>query len=406
MIVLALLGGCTASSPSTTAAISGSTSSAPSTTSVATTTTEPTTTTTTIATTAATDEWSEAPPHPIAGRTFPAIVWTGSEYIVWGGEKPSEGVWHNTGAAFDPLNGTWRDLARSPLAPRSEHVAVWTGTEVIICCGRQQEVGAPAGAYDPATDSWRLIPPPPISPSFAEAVWTGNEMIVFGGVGPGGCCNQRGAAAYNPTIGTWRTLADLPYGLERNADAVLGDGVIYAWPRAGFDESDLMPLAYDIDNDVWQILTVPSELDLPLSPSLVWTGNELLAWGLADEFDEDDGLGVAFEPSTGMWRSLPLTPLAPTSSSDGSEASQSAVWTGQRMILWTGWIGSEWDDPITPVLVYDPTANSWSQLEPAPVPGRGSWRVPLIWTGTRLMVYLPAEDTVLVYAPEATLPPG
>ncbi|MEX0827175.1 MAG: PQQ-binding-like beta-propeller repeat protein [Acidimicrobiia bacterium] len=349
--------------------------------------------------------WSEAPGHTVAGRTFPTTVWTGSEYIVWGGEKPSDD-WHTTGAAFSPSVGRWRDLAPSPLAPRSQHAAVWTGTEVLICCGRQVGPGASAGAYQPATDAWRTIPQPPISPSFAEAVWTGSEMIVFGGVSRLGAGNLRGAAAYNPATGTWRTLADLPYGIEREAEAVLAGGVIYAWPSAGRPDDATAPLAYHIGNDTWQVLAVPSELALPLSPSLVWTGSELIAWGLAHDFGESFGVGVAFEPTTETWRSLPPTPLPATSGSDGSQGSQGAVWTGTQMIVWTGWIGSEWDDPTTAILAYDPVADSWSPLEPAPVRGAGLWQNPLIWTGTQLVVRLPVEDTVLVYTPEAMPPLG
>src|SRR5918995_148197 len=43
--------------------------------------------------------WSVAADHPVVGRVFPIVVWTGSEVIVWGGEKPSEGAWHADGAA-------------------------------------------------------------------------------------------------------------------------------------------------------------------------------------------------------------------------------------------------------------------------------------------------------------------
>ena len=48
-------------------------------------------------------------------------------------------------------------------------------------------------AYDPATDSRRLLPPGPLSARDRHAaLWTGEEMIIAGGF-PG-----RGAAAYRP----------------------------------------------------------------------------------------------------------------------------------------------------------------------------------------------------------------
>ena len=62
--------------------------------------------------------------------------------------------------------------------------AVWTGTEMIIWGGVFDTTGASAGGrYNPATDSW--TPTSTINaPSGREdhtAVWTGTEMIVWGG---------------------------------------------------------------------------------------------------------------------------------------------------------------------------------------------------------------------------------
>jgi hypothetical protein len=89
-------------------------------------------------------------------------------------------------------------------------------------------------------------------------------MMVFGGVSQGGLRNLSDAAAYNPVTKTWRSLADLPYGLEREAEAVLGDGVVYAWPSwFGHAEATPAPLAYDLDTDSWQPLLTPEGLDTP-----------------------------------------------------------------------------------------------------------------------------------------------
>lgn len=80
--------------------------------------------------------WTTAPEHPVEGRGFPSLVWTGDEVIIWGGEDPNKTSWHATGAALDQDELRWRELADSPLAPRDGHVGVWTGSDMIICCGR------------------------------------------------------------------------------------------------------------------------------------------------------------------------------------------------------------------------------------------------------------------------------
>lgn len=334
--------------------------------------------------------------HRVVGRVFPIVVWTGNEVVVWGGEKPSEGAWHADGAAFNSATGTWRELADSPLAARSEHVAVWTGEEILICCGRIVGGGTAAGAYDPETDQWREISPPPISSAFAEAVWTGEEMLVFGGVGGGGASNLVGAAAYEPGTDSWRRLADLPYGLERTADAVYGDGV-FAWPSGfGRPPPEPLPLSYDIESDTWSPLPpLPPEMT-PVTPNLVWTGEQLIAWGLAPGHDEAHGLGVAFRPDTGEWKMLPSAPLEPTDWWEGTEASQTIAWTGAEMVVWAGYVGTSGDDPFTHVVVYDPSQDSWRELEPAPIPAQGLWHEPIIWTGAQLITY---TDPMLSYTP-------
>lgn len=357
-----------------------------------------TTTTTTSATTTTlltSETWDLVADHPVVGRTFPVVVWTGTEVVVWGGEEPSEGAWHADGAAFNPATGVWRDLAESPLSPRSEHVAVWTGEEVIICCGRIVGGGAPAAAYNPEADQWREIPAAPgFSPAFAEAVWTGEEMLVFGGVGGGGTTNLVAAAAYNPATDSWRRLADLPYGLERTADATIGDGSVYAWPSTA--ESTEGPLAYDIASDQWRRLPDPPT-PAPSSPSVVWTGSLLFAYGAGSHSEGDAvGIGVTFDPDDRTWTVARPAPLEPTGFYEGRDASQKAVWADGEVYIWTGWVGTDWDEPITRVVAYDPFADSWRELEPAPVPAQGLWHAPIIWTGSQLITY---TDPMLIHNP-------
>lgn len=375
-----------------------STPAAPTTTSSVTTTSGPTTTISTNTSASpvqASGPWSVVADHRVVGRVFPVVVWTGSEVVVWGGEKPSEGAWHADGAAFNPATGTWRELADTPLAPRSEHVAVWTEEEILVCCGRIVGAGASAGAYDPEEDQWRDISAPPISPAFAEAIWTGEEMLVFGGVGGGGTSNLVGAAAYNPVTDTWRRLADLPYGLERTADATIGNGVVYAWPSQS-QGSTKMPLAYDIASDEWLTLPNPPTPD-PSSPSLVWMGDMLFAYGAgSDPGGNAIGIGVTFDPLGRTWRLAQHTPLEPVSPSEGTDASQKAVRVEGEVYIWTGWVGTDWEEPITRVVAYDPSQDSWRELEPAPIPAQGLWHEPIIWTGSQLITY---TDPMLLYTP-------
>ena len=81
---------------------------------------------------------------------------------------------------------------------------------------------APAVATAGASPSWRPLPTAPILGRLgASAVWTGREMIVWGGVTRGGAfpygAPRSDGAAYTPATRTWRKIANSPSG-------VLGDG--------------------------------------------------------------------------------------------------------------------------------------------------------------------------------------
>src|SRR5947207_8563188 len=63
---------------------------------------------------------------------------------------------------------------------RRQHTAVWTGTEMIIWGGTNDSTG---GRYNPAVDMWTATSTTkaPSARTGHTAVWTGNEMIVWGG---------------------------------------------------------------------------------------------------------------------------------------------------------------------------------------------------------------------------------
>src|SRR5690606_10781243 len=91
--------------------------------------------------------------------------WAGEELVVWGGPEAK-------GAAYDPGTDTWREVADGPLGPRHRFgMALTTGEslEVLVAGGSvttgSRQFGVPdtamsaeVAAYDPSTDSWRILP--------------------------------------------------------------------------------------------------------------------------------------------------------------------------------------------------------------------------------------------------------
>src|ERR1700730_374927 len=85
-------------------------------------------------------------------------------------------------------------------SPRSDHTAVWTGSEMIVWGGGGYS--NTGGRYNPATDTWTATSTSntPRARAFHTAVWTGSEMIVWGGYDGS---NLNSGGRYNPGTDTW-----------------------------------------------------------------------------------------------------------------------------------------------------------------------------------------------------------
>ncbi len=110
--------------------------------------------------------------------------------IVWGGYTFSSQT--DTGGRYNPAADNWTatSLTNSP-TKRYDHTMVWTGNDMIVWGGYgctdqscQTVTYLNTGArYSPITNSWlatNLTNAPPVRES-PTAVWTGSAMIVWGG---------------------------------------------------------------------------------------------------------------------------------------------------------------------------------------------------------------------------------
>ena len=151
------------------------------------------------------------------GRRDAVVVWTGSELFVWGGigggGRSSKST--NDGAIYNLATNSWRQMSNDGgPSPRFNSVGVWTGTELIVWggntappsdtgCGNYAGDGA---RYDPATDSWTPLPAvgAPNGRRDAVAVWTGREALFVGGdTGAHGCPTLATAGRFSPSANGW-----------------------------------------------------------------------------------------------------------------------------------------------------------------------------------------------------------
>jgi hypothetical protein len=84
------------------------------------------------------DTWAASALNLPDERDSHTAVWTGNEMIIWGGGFGYPFTAYNSGGRYTPSTGAWTatSTANAP-SPRGWHTAVWTGNEMIVWGGSQ-----------------------------------------------------------------------------------------------------------------------------------------------------------------------------------------------------------------------------------------------------------------------------
>jgi N-acetylneuraminic acid mutarotase len=345
----------------------------------------------------ATDSWS-----PISGAGAPssrinsAAVWTGSEMIVWGGAL-FNGPLLSDGARYDPGSDTWRPMTTdtAPIGLMSQ-TAVWTGREMIVWgvrSGAAAGAGGYGAAYDPASDSWRLLGTVG-GPSYRtghSAVWTGRQMIVWGGqdsrIYP--AINLSDGGRYDPAADSWSPLAGAGAPAARSFHTAVWTGremIVWGGSSGSFTDANSGG-RYDPVADAWSPTTTVGAPDPRAGQTAIWTGSEMIVWGGLDncclDFTPVFGDGGRYDPVQDAWSPIP------NAANVSARADHSAIWTGSEMIVWGGHGSAGFSGSVTSFQSggrYAPGTGSWTatSLGPAPDGGQGHTA---IWTGNVLVIY-------------------
>lgn len=285
-----------------------------------------------------TDSWRQLPPAPVEGDAQKA-VWTGQEMLLWLAQTiPSDETGNRlVGAAYDPVADSWRNISPHPFDDEFAYATVWTGEEMIIAAGIDYSGKNPpqGAAYNPTSNSWRQLQSSALAPpDWTNAIWAGREMIVWGGGGAcEGCPPWSGGFAYDPITDKWRELSTAPITDRANFEAVWTGDELIVWGGQAGPSGMSDGAAYDPRSDTWRTIS-----DGPLDPrywaSTVWTGKEVLIWGGYNVYAPKGaqrvfGDGAAYDPDTDSWRPLPDSPLHP-------RCGHSAIWAETQMIVWGG----------------------------------------------------------------------
>jgi N-acetylneuraminic acid mutarotase len=286
--------------------------------------------------------------------------------IVWGGRLSYNNP--GTGGRYDPTTDSWE--ATSTIgAPqdRADHVAVWTGSEMIVWGGYPSD----GGRYDPVSDRWEPMATEgqPAATNFRAAIWTGSEMIVWGGDEPGG--------RYEAESDRWSAISSVGEPEPRIGHSAVWTGSeMLVWGGQNHDFSLRADGGrYDPASDSWS----PISMDGAPAPrhhhTAVWTGTEMIVWGGRGLYGLSTG--GRYRPDTDSWLPTDETTAPPPT------YEHTAVWTGGEMIVWGG--GDRPSDETNIGGRYDPSTDSWTRtggVTPTP-------RIDhvVVWTGTEMIVW-------------------
>jgi N-acetylneuraminic acid mutarotase len=291
----------------------------------------------------------------------------------------------------DPTGGcaddTWTatSLVNVPTA-RSAHTAVWTGTEMIVWGGQDSNgnVFNTGGKYNPSTDSWTATSTTnaPDARFSHTAVWTGIEMIIWGGWAGGNNVFNTGGR-YNPATDSWMATSttNVPEARFSHTAVWVGSEMI-VWGGFGIDSFQDLNTGgrYNPNTDSWTATSTAAPAARE-THTAVWAGSEMIVWG---GYDRSKNVyfntGGRYNPSIDSWTSI-TTIGAPS-----ARGYHTAVWTDSAMIIWGGYFFDGTDHYLDTGGRYNPSTNSWTPTSLVNVPdGRGLHTA--VWTGTEMIVW-------------------
>lgn len=409
-----------------------------------------------------TNTWSSLNTGAPYSRSNPISIWTGSEWIVWGGESSEPLANTNTGTTrtggvYNPSTNTWRptSLTNAPTA-RSQPNAVWTGTKMFIWGGNDGlgTLLTTGALYDPVNNTWTATSTTnaPSGRSSHSMIYDSinNKVIVLGGVSSSSVV-QTTNKAYDPSTNTWsnftptgtythryshqaifkngkmyiyggldtsgNTLTDFPiYTSATNSWSMGNTGVpnsktehslasssSHAFIFSGNEGSGLSNQSgaiYDFELSKWISSNLTNAPTGRFSPLSIWTGSEYIIWGGYNPATSTPyNTGGRYNPSTQIWTALTTT-NAPTAR---LEAEPLQIDSGMFIF---GGLNSSYV-PINNSKIFNYSTNSWLSISATNIPTART-QPGLVWTGNKVVLYggtnasNAVENNGKIYTPSPT----
>ena len=331
-----------------------------------------------------TDSWI-----PVNGNAPPVAknargVWSGAELLVWGSDSLCNSGCRSVAGRYDLATNQWKSMSVLDAPPgdyASGATPIWTGTEMIVA-GRR---------YNPLADTWTPMSTAGAPAINAEAppVWTGREMIVWGAFIDNDATLTPAGGRYDPSTDTWKpiSLTGAPDARQMHSAVWTGTEMVVWGGSQFFAGSNLNTGGrYNPTSDTWQPVTTAGAPEARLFTSAVWTGAEMVIWG-GYVYNAD---GTSYYVNTGG-RYNPVSDTWQPTSTTGAPVARShhrAVWTGSMMVVWGGHVPSLTGvgDPVSTGALYNPSTDIWTPTSLRGQPSRRDSHVQ-VWTGAQMIVF-------------------
>jgi hypothetical protein len=272
--------------------------------------------------------------------------------------------------------------AGAPTAAAGQ-AGVWTGQELLVwggSLGQGIDSGSGAG-YRPDLDVWQTIDltNAPAARDQHTAVWSGQEMIVWGGASGGSYVSTGGR--FNPSNQVWTALTgkSAPAGRLGHVAAWTGSRMVVWGGR-----NNLGVLGdgayYDPTANQWTALTLTNAPSPRFGATVVSTGTRLLVWGGQDQqgtLNTGAQLMLGKNNLPASW--VTINPV----NAPAARSAHSAVWTGQYMLVWGGQGGGNF---LADGAAYDPLADAWSPINLNNGPTARSSQA-AVWSGQEMIIF-------------------
>lgn len=340
---------------------------------------------------------AESSPSPTAETPAPSAIPTDSP-------TPTAPQLPSATPSDETIEMAFRSF-HAPFRNRVDSSAVWTGSELIVWGGWEwvrdglENLRANGLAYDPIDDSWREISRGPLSARCcASSTWLNSEMIIWGGAEPPP--QYQDAAAYDPSANEWRTVAQSP--LEWGGEMSTATTDTEWWISQRTREGQISVAAYDPLLDTWRSLPeVPGTGEGGVW--MAWTGSEVVLTTGAELY--------RIAPDATHWSQHSVQLHGPLHVAEGLVFgfTDEETWTGSGVTrylrAWDPSTGAEVDLPRPPTdvwdaiaagshlmflrerLAFDAESLAWAMLDTPEDVTRRRASAATVWTGDRVLIW-------------------